>query len=47
MEKLAYGLSFLAVLYLVFLYLTAKTLLEDASGTALFTTKKKRPKKEK
>ncbi|MGB5820827.1 MAG: hypothetical protein WBG90_15180 [Saonia sp.] len=30
MEKLAYGLSFLTVLYIVFLYLTAKTLLKDS-----------------
>lgn len=29
MEKLAYGLSLLTVLYIIFLYLTVKTLLKD------------------
>lgn len=44
MEKLAYGLSVLTVLYIVFLYLTAKTLLKDASQSS---SSKKRFKDEK
>lgn len=41
MEKLAFGLSLLTVLYLVFVYLTAKTLWSDTHS------KERRPTLEK
>ena len=41
MEKLAFGLSSLTVLYIIFLYLTVKTLLKNASGTTLKEKNKK------
>lgn len=48
MEKLAYGLSFLTVLYIVFLYLTTKTLIKDSSFKSFSSTSKKsKPKEEK
>lgn len=48
MEKLAYGLSFLTVLYIVFLYLTTKTLIKDESSKSFsYDSRKRRPKEEK
>ncbi|MBC8769939.1 hypothetical protein H4O18_18215 [Arenibacter sp. BSSL-BM3] len=44
MEKLAYGLSFLTVLYIIFLYLTAKTLLKDTLYKDSFSATKKKSK---
>lgn len=41
MEKLAYGLSFLTVLYIVFLFLTTKILLKDAFKNSSFSFKKR------
>ena len=47
MEKLAYGLSLLTVLYIVFLYLTTKTLIKDGSSKSFsFDFKKRKCKKE-
>lgn len=34
MEKLAFGISLLTLLYIVFLYLTTKTLFKDNSKTS-------------
>lgn len=45
MEKLAFGISSLTLLYIVFLYVTVKTLLKDASGSPLKETKKKSQEK--
>jgi len=46
MEKLAYGLSLLMVVYLAFLYLTAKTVLRDAAFKNPFSDFIRKRKKE-
>lgn len=46
MEKLAYGMSVLTLLYIAFLYLTTKMLIKDSSYKPSFP-KKKKPEQEK
>ncbi len=46
MEKLVFGLSILAILYIVFFYLTIKTLWEDASVKIYASNTQKRSLKD-